>query len=324
MTGKKKALGRGLDALFGEMERAVPVSPNPEDSAVAGSGERAGKPAPGKGAGKDDPHAVRYIDIDLIRPNEAQPRMSFDSEKIADLAESVKTYGMIQPVVVKTTELGYELIAGERRWRAARVAGLREIPALLREVTEQENAILAIIENMQREDLNPIEEATAFRIVIDKHGMTQEELSRVVGKSRPYITNTLRLLKLPESVIEALKTGALMAGHANALGSVKDPGLQEQLAAKIIRGKLTIREAERLCADAQTGRADRKRARASRAASVKSQEIRQLEEELTTTIGVKVNIAGDEDGGNVELRYFDRAGLDEIIELLRMTGDLRK
>ncbi|MDR1816309.1 MAG: ParB/RepB/Spo0J family partition protein [Clostridiales Family XIII bacterium] len=312
MTGKTKALGRGLDALFGDMQTPVlttrrqPASENPSEKQPPAAAPE---------------NAVLYLDIDEIKPNGMQPRQTFDAETIEELAASIETYGVIQPILVKKTDLGYELIAGERRWRAARKAGLREIPSIVKNVTSEENALIALIENMQREDLNPLEEAGAYRTIIGKYRMTQEALSRAVGKSRSHIANTLRLLKFPEEILEYLRTGALSQGHANALGAVRDEATQQKIAERIVRNGLSVREAERICADAAHGREKQKRR--PRRDAAKSEDIRRVEEELTSLVGTKVVIKGTRATGSVELQYFEEDGLDEIVEFLRAAGKSR-
>ncbi|MDR3363536.1 MAG: ParB/RepB/Spo0J family partition protein [Clostridiales Family XIII bacterium] len=323
MAGKKQALGRGLNALFGEIETAVPAKKDIGAGAARDGGKNAGakpktkKPETGMPAAAEN--AVLYIDIDEIKPNSMQPRQSFDSAAIEELAASIETYGVIQPVILKQAKNGYELVAGERRWRAARKAGLRAVPAIVREVTSEENALIAIIENMQRENLNTVEEAMAFRTIIGKYGMTQEALAKAVGKSRPHIANTLRTLHMPPEIVDMLRTGALTLGHANALGAVKETDAQVKLAEKIAKDGLSVREAERLAA----AQAEKKAARAKPISS-KTNEIRIVEQELTSTMGAKVVINGNGEKGSVELRYYDRQGLEEIIELLRSAGARRK
>ncbi|MDR1796066.1 MAG: ParB/RepB/Spo0J family partition protein [Clostridiales Family XIII bacterium] len=322
MTGKKKALGRGLDALFGDIEVAVPARGSGGKS--QGGGAKAGKNGGGT-ASEEAENAVLYIDIDNIRPNEMQPRQSFEPEAIEALAASIETYGVIQPVLLKKTKLGYELIAGERRWRAARKAGLKEIPAILREVTGEENALIAIIENMQRENLNPIEEAGAYRMVLDKYDLTQEQVARAVGKSRSHVANTLRVLKFPEELLEYMRVGLLSLGHANAIGALRDPALQLSTAQRIVKNGLTVRESEKLCAQiAEERGGNGKKKPSARKAARKGEEIRRVEEDLTSLVGTKVVISGDANSGSVELRYFERTGLDEIVEFLRKAGERRR
>jgi ParB family chromosome partitioning protein len=307
MAGKKQALGRGLGALFGEIDTKVPAVDQAEPVLKVTGAEKTPKIT--------SENTVLYVDIDEIKPNSMQPRQSFDSETIEELAASIETYGVIQPIILKRAETGYELVAGERRWRAARKAGLKTVPSIVREVTNEENALIAIIENMQREDLNTIEEASAFKTIIGKYGMTQEELARAVGRSRPYISNTLRTLSLPPELVEMLRNDDLTLGHANALGSLKDKGQQVGLAKKIAKKGLSVREAERMAGALAQNKKTRKNTK-----NEKTNDVRVIEQELTSAIGIRVLINGNDEKGSVELRYFDRQGLDEIIDLLRNTG----
>jgi len=304
MAGRKQALGRGLDALFGDIEIKVPTVRDPVSVDDIMN--------PGKNADIPSENVIQYIDIDEIKPNSMQPRQSFNPELIDELASSIEAYGVIQPIILRNAGVGYELIAGERRWRAARKAGLKTVPALIREVTNEENALIAIIENMQREDLNTMEEATAFRTIIDKYGMTQEELAKAIGKSRPHIANTLRVLVMPEEIRDLLRSGALTLGHANALGAVSDEEQQILLAAKITRDGLSVREAERLASVLSEKKSRRKKVQ-----NQKTSEIKSVEQELTSATGIRIVINGDGEKGSVELKYFDRQGLEEIIDLLR-------
>ena len=177
---------------------------------------------------------VLYIDINDIKPNAEQPRKTFDKEKISELSQSIIEHGIIQPLVVRKSGKHYEIVAGERRWRAAREAELSVVPCIVRQFSDEENMLVAIIENIQREDLNPIEEAMGLEQMISAYGMTQEEVSKSVSKSRPYITNTLRLLKLPEEIKALVSEGKISTGHARALITVKNKTKQEELCKKII------------------------------------------------------------------------------------------
>jgi len=310
MAEKKPALGRGLDALFGDVGTREIVKPDTKGEKGKG---RIAKRAEERPASPGD--AELFIDIDEIKPNTMQPRKAFDNEKMEELASSIELHGVISPVILRKAENGYELVAGERRWRAARKAGLKIIPATIREVTDEESAKVALIENLQREDLNTFEEASAYHAIIQKYGMTQDGLAREVGKSRPHIANTLRVLSMQEEIVDMIRRGELTLGHANALGAVKDEDQQLELAKKIVKSGLSVREAERLAA-----RTDKRPA----AKSAKSDEIRGVEQELTSATGIRVTINGNGRKGSVELRYFDRPGLEEIIELLRKAGDGRK
>ena len=287
---KNNVLGRGISALISE---ATPVE-EPVDEVAAH---------------EDPERTVQYIDINDIKPNRNQPRKKFDPESIGELAASIQEHGIIQPLIVCKAEQGYELVAGERRWRAAREAALDKVPCLVREFTSEENALIAIIENMQREDLDPIEEAEGLEKMMKEYGFTQEEVSRSVGKSRPYITNSLRLLKLPQDIREKISEGAISAGHARALLSVKTIALQEQICQKIIKDGMSVRETENLV---RKGGKSRK----APARSKKDPDIVAVEEKLKEIYGTKVAITTNGRKGAVEISYYGREDLNRIIELL--------
>jgi len=295
MAGKKPALGRGLESLFGDLETKVPVKKSAE---TAGQAE----------------NAVLYIGIDDIKPNSSQPRQAFDPVTIDELAASIEAYGIIHPVMLQKGESGYELVSGERRWRAARKAGLKTVPAIVRDVTEEESALFAIIENVQREDLNTIEEAAAYQALIKKYGLTQEGVAKMVGKSRPHIANTLRVLSMQEEIVIMLRNGDLTLGHANALGAVKDQGKQLKLARTVVLNGLSVRATERLALLAES-KGEKKAVKKE-----KAEGIHEVEQELTSATGVRVKIKGNGEKGSVELLYYDREGLEEIIDLLRKAG----
>lgn len=291
---RKGGLGKGLSALFEDIE-VVP----------AGSG--------GSGAGlrpESDENGIFFLDINLIAPNRNQPRKFFRPETIEELAASIKAHGVLQPIMVRSEGEGYELVAGERRWRAARKAGLKTIPCIIRELTEEQNILIALIENMQREDLNPMEEAGALERMAKQFGMTQEEISKSVGKSRPYITNILRLLKLPEGIQQMLAEEQLSTGHARALINIEDPARQMALARRAVEDQLSVREMEKLARMENTSRAKPLKRK-------KSIEIKSVEEELRSLVGTKVEIKPSGAKGKIEIRYFSREELERIIELLR-------
>ncbi len=294
MAGKAKnrGLGRGLDALFADQAPAV----QPEKAA-----------APAAAGAKD---TVAYIDINEIKPNENQPRKTFDEEKINELAASITEHGIIQPLVVRKRKIGYEIVAGERRWRAARRAELKQVPCLVREFTDEENMLIAIIENMQREDLNPIEEAEGLHQMIRTYGLTQEEVSKSVSKSRPYITNALRLLKLPKEIQQLVTDGKLTTGHARALIPIEDKALQAQLCRRIIDEGLSVRKVEELAADA--GKPKKKPAK-----KTKSADTLHVERELKSLFGTRVNINQKGKKGRIELEYYSTEELNRLIELLK-------
>lgn len=294
---KNRGLGRGLESLFSDSLMEVPTSPEKTKDSD-GAGDR-----------------VRYLSINEIKPNAKQPRKHFAEEKIAELANSIETHGIIQPILVRPLDPGYEIIAGERRWRAARRAGLREIPCIIRELDEQQNMLFAIIENMQREDLNPIEEALAYESLSREYGLTQEQISLSVGKSRPYITNALRLLKLQDEIRQMVVEGHLTSGHARALAGLKDETRQLSLAKLIIEKGYSVREAE-AAANEVTHLADQKKKKSR----PKNREIVFLEQELKEIFGTKVNVILGSKRGKIELEYYSREEMERLIDLFRRLG----
>ena len=291
-TPRARGLGRGLDALFADQQPIM---------------ERAKS---GEEAAESNPDAIQYLDINDIKPNQNQPRVHFDKEKITELAESIKEHGIIQPLVVRRSGEAYELVAGERRWRAAREAGLTKVPSIVREFTDEENALVAIIENMQREDLNPIEEAQGLSRMIEIYGLTQEEVSKSVSKSRPYISNALRLLKLPEEIRNHVRDGNLSSGHARALVAVSDEKLQMEICRKAIKEGLSVRDVERLVAGG--GKKRRKPVR-----RVKSADTLSVENELQSLYGTKITINQKGRKGTIEMEFYSTDELNRLIDLLR-------
>ena len=286
MAGKSKStgLGRGLEALFGEIESPI----NSVDSNV-GSVE---------------------VDIHEIKPNKAQPRKTFDRTSLEELAESIKENGLIQPIVVRKSGDIYEIVAGERRWRACKLAGISKVPCVVRDLTDKELALFAIIENMQREDLNPIEEAEGLDNMMQSYGMTQEQVSESVGKSRPYISNSLRLLKLSNEVRKLIQEGQLSGGHGKILLRVEDEDKQLQLAKKIISEGLSVRTVENLT----SGEVKEKR-RKGRNAN-KNSDVLAVENDLKERLGTKVNLNMGVKKGKIEIEYYSRDELERLIEIL--------
>lgn len=334
---KKTGLGRGLDALFAD---AAPVFDNdPQDSMYldeqteAPKEEKSTKAKAPKTTAKttkaakkdttapakddaDDLDRVIYIDLNDIKPNSAQPRKHFDEEKLAELAASIKENGVIQPLIVRQSTVGYELVAGERRWRASRIAGLKKVPAIIRNFDEKQNAIVAIIENMQREDLDAIEEAAGLMAMTKKYGFTQEQVSTALGKSRAYIANSLRLLKLPEEVQQFIIDGKISAAHGRTIINVGDKKTQLEICEKIVKNGLSVRATEKL---AEKIKDDAKPERKKRKKVVigKSPEILAVEDELRKITGTKVNINGNEAVGKIELEYYSLEELNRLIEAIR-------
>ncbi len=261
---------------------------------------------------------ITEIPLNQIAANPFQPRKSFDSATLQELADSIKEHGVVQAVVVAPApEGGYYLVAGERRCRAARIAGLTGVPALVRNLDERDMLEIALIENLQREDLNPIEEAVAYRRLMDEFELTQEELARRVSKSRPAIANTVRLLALPQRIQQAIINGELSAGQARPLLSLQDGGKQEALAAQIISGKLTAREAERLAGKAAKA-TDNGPAKDKAAAA--DPVLKELQGSLQRRYGTKVKIYRGKGGGTIEISFYSEDDLDRLIDLLMPQG----
>ncbi|MGE5590270.1 MAG: ParB/RepB/Spo0J family partition protein [Bacillota bacterium] len=278
---QKRGLGKGLQALLPEVEVA-----------------------PGDG--------VREIDVALVKPNPFQPRRQFDQEKLEELAASIREHGVVQPVVVRSKGEGFEIVAGERRWRASRMAGLKTLPAVVKEFTEREVMEIALIENLQREDLNPIEEAEAYDKLIREFGLTQEDLARRLGKSRSQVANTMRLLHLPEVVRRSVAEGKVSMGHAKVLLSVAETKRQEALARAIQEKGLSVRETEVLL---QREKAAPKPNRGGRKAT-RDPSLSSLEAELGERFGTVVRIVNGDSKGRVEISFYGEEDLKRVLDLL--------
>lgn len=294
MAAKKGGLGRGLGALIAD---AAPV-----ESVAIAKEENSGQ--------GDSADSIRYIKTFDIMPNANQPRKTFDEEKLQELANSILQNGLIQPIVLRKKDKGYEIVAGERRWRAAIKAGLTEVPCLVRELNDEQNMLIAIIENMQREDLNPIEEAEGLHQMVTTYGMTQEQISRSVGKSRPYITNSLRLLKLPEYVRGLVSDGKISAAHARTVITIDDENARRALCDKILRDGLSVRATEKLAAEA--GRPKKRPAKRR-----KNPDVARVETELKDILGTKINICPNGAKGKIEIEYYSSDELERLIEMLK-------
>ena len=260
-----------------------------------------------------DKKDIITIDLNKIYPNDSQPRKIFDEEKVKILSESIKSYGVLQPIVVKPDEDGrYMIIAGERRYRASKMANQKEIPAVIKDIPMRDIMEIALIENLQREDLNCIEEALAYRGLIEHYEVTQEEISEAVGKSRPHITNTLRLLNLGEKVIEMIEKGEITAGHGKALLRITDLEAQFNLAKKIVEEELSVRVTESLA---------KKICETSEEQVVKEEKqkdifIVDVEEKLRNIFGTKVNISKGKKKGKIEIEYYNDEDLNNIVSML--------
>ena len=280
MVDKRPALGRGLSALIPE----APPAPTTSERALD-------------------------IDIDLLRPNRFQPRTAMDDARIEELARSIRSNGVIQPIVVRKTDTGYEIVAGERRWRASQRAGLLKVPAVVRDIPEEKMLAAALIENIQREDLNPIEEAQAYRRLADEHQLTQEQIADAVGKDRSSVANYLRLLKLPAEVRSNVGSGALSMGHARALLSLPDESAQLRVARDIVVRNLSVRETESIVKKPPQPDTPRE-------TPPKDVHTRAAEDKLRFALGTRVRIHRKGKGGRIEIDFQSEDELQRIYEHL--------
>jgi ParB family chromosome partitioning protein len=257
---------------------------------------------------------VNEVDISELRANPYQPRKQFDPDSLEELAESIKEHGIIQPLVVRKSIHGYEIVAGERRFRAGKRAGLTKVPVVIRDFTDEQMMEIALIENLQREDLNPMEIANAYKKLMDHFSMTQEELAARVGKSRPHVANFLRLLQLPSAIQEDVSRGTLSMGHARALLGVKEPDVQMKLAEKVKREGASVRQLEEWIQ--QINQNGFKKKKPKKAEKVEPQ-IKRYEEMLQETFNTPVRIRHGKRKGKIEIEYFSQSELERLIELLQ-------
>ena len=319
MAKKPGGLGRGLGSLFGEMDVDLSVldpaeiSIEPQTESKKPAKKRPKVKTKTEDAGKEPAETVVFVSLDDIRPNSAQPRKVFDQEALQDLAASIREHGVIQPVLLRPAKTGFELVAGERRWRAARLAGLKQIPAIVRELTDRQNMFYALIENMQREDLNSIEEARGMEEMMSAFGLNQEETAKTIGKSRSYVTNALRLLRLPQDVQDMVMDGRLSAGHARAIAGLEGEALQLEAAVKCVENGWSVRQVESYTGE-QKKPAKRRKSRLL--GKNKDKDLAAVEQQVTEALGTKVRIRGTEKKGKLELEYYSRGELERLIEIL--------
>lgn len=280
MVEKRPALGRGLSALIPD----APAVPAPTERALE-------------------------VDTDLLRPNRFQPRTHMDEERIEELSRSIRSNGIIQPIVVRRADGAYEIVAGERRWRAAQRAGLLKVPIVVRDIPDDRLLAVALIENIQRQDLNPIEEAQAYRRLADDFHLTQEEIAEAVGKDRSSVANYLRLLRLPQEVRATVASGALSMGHARALLGLADEGVLLQLARDIVSASLSVRETEDRIRKAQ-------QPTVPKAEPVKDVHTRAAEDKLRLSLGTRVHIVRKGKGGRIEIEFANEDELQRLYESL--------
>ena len=286
MAAKKGGLGKGLDAIFSENDM-------------------------------EDSNTAVAIRIDELEPNRAQPRKSFDDESIAELADSISRHGVLQPLLVRPLiGGGYQIVAGERRWRAARMAGVKEVPAVVRDLSESEVMQLALIENLQREDLNPLEEAGGYQALIEEYGFTQEDVARTVGRSRPAVANALRLLALPEDLRELVSEGVLSAGHARTLLAFPDEESMRRAAKLAVEQELSVRQLEKLAQGAKEQLEEQEEKREPPKRRIPYFD--EVELALNEHLGRRLAVNGNQKKGTLQIEFY---GQDHLAELLKLFGD---
>ena len=291
----KKGLGKGLGSLFSDTDIEEISTPKAEEKKTGGD--------------------IQKIKMSLIEPNKKQPRSKFDAEKIDALADSIKEHGVISPIIITPLENGmYKIVAGERRWRAAKKANFKEIPAIVRKYNDEQVAEIALIENLQRENLNPIEEAVGYNLLMEEFNLTQEVISQRVGKSRSAVANSLRLLSLDAAIQKLITDGSLTSGHARAVLSVDDSEMRMALAKKIIDGNLNVRQAEALAKELMKKKPQKK----TKEKSAADIEAENLANSLSSAIGTKVSISHGAKKGKIEIEYYGNDDLDRILGILGM------
>ena len=317
MAGRKNGLGRGLDAFFPDRTSVVKeparktITKTVKTEKKSDVAEKQTNPTVAKKQTADSKTGAMIVNMD-------QPRKQFDEDALMELSESIKQYGVLHPLLVSDKKDYYEIIAGERRWRAAKLAGLTEIPVIVKEFSEQELVEISLIENIQREDLNPVEEAMAYKRLIDEFHLKQDEIAERVGKSRTAVTNAMRLLKLSEKVQQMLIDEMITAGHARAILSIADKEKQESIAMKVFDEKLSVRETEALV---KRMLEPPKTAKKSKFSSAEDAIYESLEEKMKSIMGTRVQIHRKKnDKGKIEIEYYSKDELERIIDLFESIG----
>lgn len=297
MPIKKKGLGKGLDSLIPDNKSIKSVTPDKSAEAKKEAEEKAG---------------VQMMKINEVEPNRDQPRKNFDEDALLELSDSIKQFGVLQPLLVRKRKDYYEIIAGERRWRAAKIAGVKEVPVIVKEYTDQEILEIGLIENIQRENLNPIEEAIAFKRLLEEFNLKQDEVAERVSKSRTAVTNSMRLLKLSDKVQQMIIDDMISTGHARALLAIDDPELQYTLANKIFDEKLSVRETEKLVKEIKNPKKPKEKKVMENAFIYQD-----LEEKMKGVFGTKVSIASKGKGkGKIEIEYYSDDELEHLFDIM--------
>ena len=297
MPIKKKGLGKGLDSLIPDNKSIKAVTPDKSVEVKKEAEEKAG---------------VQTMKINEVEPNRDQPRKNFDEDALLELSDSIKQFGVLQPLLVRKRKDYYEIIAGERRWRAAKLAGVKEVPVIVKEYTDQEILEIGLIENIQRENLNPIEEAIAFKRLLEEFNLKQDEVAERVSKSRTAVTNSMRLLKLSDKVQQMIIDDMISTGHARALLAIDDPELQYTLANKIFDEKLSVRETEKLVKEIKNPKKPKEKKVMENAFIYQD-----LEEKMKGVFGTKVSIASKGKGkGKIEIEYYSDDELEHLFDMM--------
>lgn len=297
MPIKKKGLGKGLDSLIPDNKSIKAVTPDKSTEVKKEAEEKAG---------------VQTMKINEVEPNRDQPRKNFDEDALLELSDSIKQFGVLQPLLVRKRKDYYEIIAGERRWRAAKLAGVKEVPVIVKEYTDQEILEIGLIENIQRENLNPIEEAIAFKRLLEEFNLKQDEVAERVSKSRTAVTNSMRLLKLSDKVQQMIIDDMISTGHARALLAIDDPELQYTLANKIFDEKLSVRETEKLVKEIKNPKKPKEKKVMENAFIYQD-----LEEKMKGVFGTKVSIASKGKGkGKIEIEYYSDDELEHLFDMM--------
>lgn len=313
MAGKKSGLGRGLDALFPEKT----VQNNKIQTVKTVKSEKTIPAESKKSNQHENSNGERMMKISLIEPNRDQPRKKFDEDALQELSESIKQYGILQPLLVSDKKDYYEIVAGERRWRAAKMAGLKEVPVVIKEFSTQEIVEISLIENIQREDLNPVEEAMAYKRLMDEFHLKQDEIAERVSKSRTAVTNSMRLLKLDSRVQQMMVDEMISAGHARAILAIADTEKQYNVAMKVFDEKLSVRETEKLVKNVLMPMKKKKTVSDSTEDAI----YESLEEKMKNITGTRVFIHRKKNNkGKIEIEYYSRDDLDRIIDLFDSIG----
>lgn len=321
MAKRKLGLGRGINVLMGEAEQQAQNESEPSvdqiQSAPKASLKRSAKSANIPDAIETDENGTLWVDPNLLKPNPHQPRQVFDEAELKELSDSIVEHGIVQPIIIEDAGDGtFYIIAGERRTRAAKMVGLKKVPVQLRKFSDEKKLEVALIENVQRSNLNPIEEAQAYYELMKVGGLNQDEVAQKVGKGRPTVANALRLLKLPEDMQNSLIVGQITSGHARALLSVENPADQRVLFGKIIASNLSVRQAEAQAASLNDGGRASKSSAKKDGARVRDPDIISIEQKFMETLGTKVSLNGGLEKGQLVIDYFSRADLDRLYQAI--------